>query len=430
LDATQELQILDVAIAVSGLLLAIFMAIVIRLNQTIDIRIRQYAYSLLIALGGFSASGLAMSSALLFGDAHAGLLIHGGTFFIYVFACFFSISITHYFMDCLGLLRSHPTLHFVLIGYFLVEIALLVISQFTGLYYTIDTNFEYHRAPFFWLPVVLMFALLIVDLVLLILFRERLNSRQQLAFAISLLLPFFGRGAQVAFSGMHFSLTASILAVFILFYELIASDAEQHLQRKQQNLEMQADLLTSQIRPHFMFNSLNAIHYLIGEDPYKAQRAVNDFSDYLRANVDAFNSQKTIPFWKERAHVESYLRLEKLASPDSLEYVFECPVQDFLLPSMCVQPLVENAVQHGTRRGGELCSVKISTRDDDDSIAVCVEDDGVGFDAETLSADDSHVGIGNVRKRVELISKGTLEIESVSGKGTVATIRLPKMAHE
>ena len=100
---------------------------------------------------------------------------------------------------------------------------------------------------------------------------------------------------------------------------------------------------------------------------------------------------------------------------------------EFFLPPLTVQPLVENAVNYGISDLPEGGIVTISTEENDGFYEIRVSDNGVGFDPETVPEDGrSHLGIMNVRSRLNIMCHGTLEIQSSRGNGTVAIIRIPK----
>ena len=110
-----------------------------------------------------------------------------------------------------------------------------------------------------------------------------------------------------------------------------------------------------------------------------------------------------------------------------IEYDITCT--DFSLPTLTLQPIAENAVRHGARGKRGVGTVKLATREYPEHYAITVTDDGPGFDPEAPAlADDGrdHIGITNVRDRLEQISGGTLRIQSEPGKGTVVTIEIPK----
>ena len=157
-----------------------------------------------------------------------------------------------------------------------------------------------------------------------------------------------------------------------------------------------------------------------------AWEALGDFASYLRANTDALTSTKLIPFPQELRHIQSYLKLEKLRMGSRLNIVYDIQEEDFLLPPLTVQPLVENAVKHGIfyAKGGG--TVRIATCRQGDAVVITVSDDGVGFDIE--QKDDTqardYVGIQNVQTRLQKLLRAKMHIDSEKDKGTTVTIRI------
>ena len=191
--------------------------------------------------------------------------------------------------------------------------------------------------------------------------------------------------------------------------------------------ESQISIMLSQIQPHFLYNTLNSIYQLCETNPMRARALVNSFSEYLRNNLSSLEEPGLIPFATELSHVNTYLDIEKVRFEDSLDIEYDIKCVDFSLPVLTVQPIVENAVKHGTskKRGGG--TVKISTDEDKENYIITVSDTGCGFDP-TKPKDDGkrHVGIENVRQRLSNMCGGTLTIESTVDVGTLATITIPK----
>ena len=159
----------------------------------------------------------------------------------------------------------------------------------------------------------------------------------------------------------------------------------------------------------------------------RARNLVNSFSEYLRNNLSSLEEASLITFETELSHIKTYLDIEKVRFEDTLEIEYDIKCVDFSLPVLTVQPIVENAVKHGTskKRGGGR--VIISTLEDKDFYIIKVSDTGCGFDPTKPKNDGKrHVGIENVRQRLANMCDGSLTIESEVGVGTVATIKIPK----
>lgn len=186
-------------------------------------------------------------------------------------------------------------------------------------------------------------------------------------------------------------------------------------------------IMISQIQPHFLYNSLGAIAELCVSDPNKAQKATINFSRYLRGNMNALDEKRAIEFEDELNHLNNYIELEKVRFGNALTFEYDIKSTNFTLPALTIQPLVENAVNHGIRYRRKSGSIKISSFEDDNNYYITIQDDGVGFDPDKIYNDGKkHVGLANVKYRLEVISNGGLKIESVKGKGTTITINIPK----
>ena len=191
--------------------------------------------------------------------------------------------------------------------------------------------------------------------------------------------------------------------------------------------EQRIQIMMSQIKPHFLYNALGTIEDLCGMDPQKAQETTVKFSQYLRGNMDSISKTEPIPFEEELAHTKLYLDMEQVRFGRDLHIRYEIHCSAFSLPALTLEPLAENAVQHGIREKPDgRGTVTILSRDAGDHYEVSVTDDGLGFDPAALSDDGTHIGISNVRDRVEKMCSGALQIQSGTGKGTTATILIPK----
>ena len=203
-------------------------------------------------------------------------------------------------------------------------------------------------------------------------------------------------------------------------------EAEQQL-LKQELQESRVSIMLSQMKPHFIFNTLNTIYHLCDIDLEKAKTTLSSFSTYLRNNINNLEQSEMIFFEKELSFVNAYLDIEKIRFDDELLISFDIGVSDFKLPVLTVQPIVENAVKHGTSKKEGVSHLYISTRETDRFYEIEIRDTGVGFDSNLPQNDgNKHIGIDNVRQRLKSLCNGTLTIESAIGVGTTALIQIPK----
>ena len=183
-------------------------------------------------------------------------------------------------------------------------------------------------------------------------------------------------------------------------------------------------IMMTQIQPHFLFNALNTIRALYAKDSPLAERTLEDFSAYLRQNLESLSQTDLIPVSKELEHTRLYAEIEKQRFPNvQVEYRIEDA--DFEVPALTIQPLVENAIRHGVR-SRENGLVTVSTAREAGGHRVTVTDNGVGFDPkQQLSTEELHIGIRNVKERVEQMCGGELVLTSEVGKGTSVTLLFP-----
>lgn len=189
-------------------------------------------------------------------------------------------------------------------------------------------------------------------------------------------------------------------------------------------------IMISQIQPHFLYNALNTIKYLIKRDPKTAEKAVISFSKYLRGNMDSITQKAPIPFTEELEHIKNYCDIELLRFGEKLEIVYNTDFVDFNVPSLTIQPLVENAIKHGVTKRPEGGTVTITTEETDNFYTIVIEDNGVGFDTEnpdyTPNDNHAHVGLKNVKNRLEMMVNADVVVQSELDVGTTITINIPK----
>lgn len=183
-------------------------------------------------------------------------------------------------------------------------------------------------------------------------------------------------------------------------------------------------IMMTQIQPHFLFNTLSTIRVLCTKDPEQAAYICERFAQYLRQNLDSLEFNGMIPFEKELEHTRVYADIEKVRFP-SVTVEYDIQDTDFSVPPLTLQPIVENAIRHGVRiRENGL--IKISTKKSSLFHELIVEDNGSGFDTSNLNqTDPNHIGIRNVRERIEKMCGGTLTINSHIGIGTIVIILIP-----
>ena len=223
-----------------------------------------------------------------------------------------------------------------------------------------------------------------------------------------------------------FSVTFMMIAVVsgVVFYYIWL-----HLQfvRKYEDAllaEQRIKIMMTQIQPHFLYNTLSTIQALCKKDPDQAFIVTERFGAYLRQNLSFLDQTDLVPIVKEIEHTKIYADIEKVRFP-YIDVTYDIDDSDFEIPALTIQPLVENAIRHGVRIR-EQGIVRVETEDKDAYHEIRITDNGKGFDVNQIEdADETHIGIRNVRERLEKMCGASMDI--VSGDdGTSITIRITK----
>jgi LytS/YehU family sensor histidine kinase len=203
---------------------------------------------------------------------------------------------------------------------------------------------------------------------------------------------------------------------------------DQFMRQQREIARQKASINVLQMRPHFIYNTMMSIYYLCKQDSDKAQQVTLDFTSYLRNNFTAIASEDAIPFCDELEHTRAYLAVEQAQHEDRLFVEFDTPHTQFRLPPLTLQPLVENAIKHGMNPDGDPLHIFVKTRKTKDGSEIIVENDGARYDP----ADDNepHIALNNIRQRLEIMCKGTLEITPHEEGGTTVKVAIPNQADE
>jgi two-component system LytT family sensor kinase len=197
-------------------------------------------------------------------------------------------------------------------------------------------------------------------------------------------------------------------------------------------LHARMEALQNQINPHFLFNTLNSISSLVRFDPDTARDMITKLATILRRLLN--NTDSFVPLREEVEFIDNYLDIEVVRfGNDKLRVVKELAPDslDVMVPSMLLQPLVENSIKHGLAAKVEGGSIHLRSRLSDSGLVIEVEDDGVGMAATQLpegeSARGAGIGMANISERLQVLygDGARMTIDSHEGKGTLVRIRLP-----
>ena len=231
---------------------------------------------------------------------------------------------------------------------------------------------------------------------------------------------------------------SNVLAIVAKVASLVSAQIELSVVREQEERLAQAELraLRAQISPHFIYNALAAVAAHIHRDPEDARERLIDFAEFTRYLFR--DGRSYVPLEEELAHVERYLRLEETRFPGSLRITLDVApeTRTTIVPSLSVQPLVENAVRHGVELRAGTGRVDITARVRGDDVELRVSDDGTGIAPErvpeVLAGTGGGIGLSNVdaRLRATFGERYGLRIDSRPGAGTTVIMSVPNLGAE
>ena len=307
-----------------------------------------------------------------------------------------------------------------------INAAVHMTALFSTICFTITEHNRYYGGPLKFFCV--FTSLLLLAYLLYMIIRESRGLRPAdkvmpvlsiVLILVSVWLDVQDDGNSHAITFLTVALSVSSVFYYIWLHLQFVREHEEDLKARQR-----IRIMMSQIQPHFLYNTLSTIQALCYANPKKAAGITGDFAAYLRQNLASLGESGLIPFPKELEHTKVYAGIEETRFPN-IHVRYDIQDGGFSLPPLTLQPIVENAIRHGVRIREEGI-IEISTRQREDGHEIVVRDNGVGFDVRKLeNADESHIGLRNVRDRVERMCGGTLTVESRVGEGTGVTIFVP-----
>lgn len=331
-----------------------------------------------------------------------------------------------FLLHCCGeSIRKNP-LFGAVAALWVVFCLMLIIGQFTDVFYYAEPGNLYFRGKWYPLLLVPLVATMILNITGLVRRYKKLSKRYYIALlvymlpmTIAIIIYMFASADMLVVFGIS-------LCALTMFGIIFSENVEQYMRQQRELANQRASVMVLQMRPHFIYNTMMGIYYLCDQDPGKAKQVTLDFTTYLRKNFTAIVSEDTIPFHNELEHTRAYLAVEQAQFEDVFFVSFDTPHTMFRVPPLTLQPIVENAVKHGMSSSSDPIHISVVTRQTESGSEIIVEDDGPGFDP--VDDNEPHIALNNIRQRLSLMCGGTLAIAPREGGGTSVKVTIPSQS--
>ncbi len=422
-----EMITANIALDILGIILSLIPIVYIvsnhRYKQKLNLSFLGMAVSNILMITGDLADWLIQDAS----ELSTKMLLTFFTVVFYTSSAFVLYFFAQYICEYLKLSERFRRLCLVFVSALCgIHVIFAIISPFTGSFFYVADN-GYQRGNLFFVSQLVPLFCYVLFTVLIVIYRKKLSLREVVFFLLYIFVPLGGGAVQMLLRGVA---VVNIGVALALLFILVNIQFEHEITMKRQEnelAELHVDIMLSQIQPHFLYNVLTGIRSLCEIDPVRAGESIGAFSKFLRTNMESLTNKTLILFEQELEHTRSYLYLEKQRFEDNLNVVYKIDAVHFSIPSLTLQPIVENAVRHEIMKKENGGTVTIHSCETEHSFIIKVTDDGVGFLTERETAPEhSHIGIQNVKSRLHALCGGTIEIQSEPQIGTTVIISIPK----
>ncbi len=370
-----------------------------------------------------------------YGSPSAYYIMRIGVFCYYLVGAFQTVFFLDVIKKYIARRNNDKKLEHVIIGFQLLEVPnviLLLATPFTNALYFIDAANKYNRlwGYYVWQSITILSFLFIGAVILL--YRKKTDRFIKKIIAIAFLFPMAGFLVSLLFSTFNINnimVSVSELLMFML-YEKSKTDVTlkygYELEKAKTELaETRLTLMQAQIKPHFINNAMIAVQEVCYTDPERAADLIEHFARYLRNNINATNSSLPVDFKDEVQAVKEYLAIEHADTGKRFQFEFDIKCENFKVPALSIEPLVENAVKHGIDRYSVKGRVILASYETENAYHAEIRDNGNGFEVSDETLGKGGIGLKNTEERLRTMCGGKLEIKRIDG-WTVAEIIIPK----
>ena len=420
---TEAVDIINFAIAVSGLVVATIGFLVSVLSAYMEKKERYFFTAFFSLLFFYVSSDLLSQTSLILLGPDFSLLSRIAIFLESFFSSMLMPLFTAYMLSCASAQWKRSPWFYASLCAWAVYFTLLLSTFVSSSIYYITVDNIYHRGPLYQILLFPSVLLMLINLGILLTHLKSFPPRKAGSFTLYIIIPLVGMLIQMFSYGLLMIVISTCIAAMLMLVLIMQEQVNAYIARQEENARAYAENLALQMRPHFIYNVMMSIYYLIEQDTDKARQVTLNFTTYLRKNFSSIASEDMIPFTEELEHVKAYLAVEQVRFEGILYVDIDTPHTGFRLPPLTIQPIVENAVKHGVDPERAPLHISIRTENTGAESIITIENDGLPLGEN--DSDDPHIALNNIRERLKNSCNGRIDVTGMDGKGARVIIYIP-----
>lgn len=424
---TEAVDIINFSIAVSGLVVAAIGLLTGALSTYMETRSRRFFIAFFFLQFLYVSSDLLSQVSLILLGSDFALLSRIAVFCESLFSSLMLPLFTSYMLSCADTDWKKSPYFYLSWCIWCIYLALLLSTWVSSGIYYITVDNVYHRGPLYQILLFPSVLHMLMEFGILLAHRKALSPRMAKAFFLYITIPLISMLIQMFSYGLLTIVLGTCTAAVLMLLLIIQEQIKAYISKREENARAYAENMALRMRPHFIYNVMMSIYYLIKQDPEKARQVTLDFTAYLRKNFSSIASENMIPFTEELEHVKAYLAVEQVRFDGILYVDFDTPHTQFKLPPLTIQPIVENAVKHGVDPEKAPLHISIRTENTGTGSIITIENDGLPFGE--YDNNDPHIALNNIRERLKSSCNGSIDITDMDGKGTRVVIFIPAVSN-
>ena len=414
-------SVMSVAVCVIGMYLATAFLVILLLDTGVESGTNYFSY---IVLEVFFLLFILLEKVYLSGNERFREFLVA-TYFLMNFFITLSLYTLWKYLEHSSYMKSKlaPKVDVLMLFLLAAEAVMLTVNLFTGMFYEIDSEAVYHYTGLKWIQNGVAFVMM--GLMALVVTLEEHDLRKKISMYSVMMIPLVALAIEWFLIGVSMLGISVLFSLLIIYGNFYVGRSEDLVKKDSELMQQRAEILVSQIQPHFLYNALTSIMNIKG-NPQVTRDAISCFGKYLRGNLDILRQKGPISIMFELNHIENYMELVNLNFGDGIHLNVETQDRSFLLPALTLQTIIESVIELGYGHNNPQGTMTLLTyRDRDYHYAVLSDDRGIIRKCSDLAEGSIDTfGLSLVNLRLKDMVKGDISF-SQKDDGTVFLLRIP-----